>query len=170
MKKNLLLISSLLGLSFFFGSQALAICPVCVVAVGAGVGLSRYFGVDDVLTGIWVGGLLFSVSIWTIDWLAKKKWNFRFNEVLVFATYYLLTVAPLYYNELIGHPFNKLWGMDKLVLGIIIGTIGIFAGSNFYNFLKKKNNNRAHFPFEKVVMPVSLLIILNIIFYFITKY
>jgi hypothetical protein len=36
--------------------------------------------------------------------------------------------------------------------------------------LKQKNGGKAHFPFEKVVLPVAPLIILSVIFYFVTKH
>jgi hypothetical protein len=41
----------------FFAETASAICPLCTIAVGAGVGLSRWIGVDDAVTGLWIGGL-----------------------------------------------------------------------------------------------------------------
>jgi len=59
--------------------------------------------------------------------------------------------------------------MDKLVFGIVLGTIGLWLGTVLYEYLKKKNNGHAHFPYEKVVIPVGFLVILNIIFYFVTK-
>lgn len=169
MKNKIITVFLLVVASFVIAAKTYAICPVCVVAVAAGVGLSRYLGVDDVLSGIWIGGLLWSMSIWTVDWLANKKWNFKFRKLIIIAAYYILTVAPLYYSEIIGHPFNKIWGMDKLVFGIVLGTIGLYSGTVSYEYLKKKNNGRAHFPYEKVAIPVGLLIILNIIFYFVTK-
>lgn len=39
----------------------MAICPVCTVAVGTDVGLCRWLGIDDVLSGIWIGGLIISM-------------------------------------------------------------------------------------------------------------
>jgi len=169
MIKKIGLISLFLATSFLLSLKAWAVCPVCVVAVGFGVGLSRYLGVDDVLTGIWIGGMLLSLSLWTIDWFKKKKWRPKFRNIIVIAFYYLLTIIPLYYSGIIGHPFNKFLGIDKLIFGIVLGTIGLYAGNVWYQFLKKKNNGHAYFPFQKVVMPVSILIILNIIFYFLTK-
>jgi len=56
---------------------AKAVCPVCTVAVGAGLGFSRYLGIDDTISGIWIGGLMVSISFWTIDWMKTKKWNYR---------------------------------------------------------------------------------------------
>ena len=59
--------------------------------------------------------------------------------------------------------------LDKLLLGTIVGSFGFWAGAEWYYYLKEKNHGHAYFPFQKVVMPISPLIILSIIFYFITK-
>jgi len=60
-------------------------------------------------------------------------------------------------------------GVDKLLIGIIVGSFGFWFGAEWYFDLKKKNGGHAHFPFQKVVMPISSLIIMSIIFYFLTK-
>jgi len=69
MKKLFYLFSPL---SLLLALPAKAVCPVCVVAVGAGLGLSEYLGIDDSIAGLWVGGLLFALSLWTYDWIKKK--------------------------------------------------------------------------------------------------
>jgi len=53
MKK--ILISFLSVLVIFNTNQVFAVCPVCTVAAGAGVGLSRWLGIDDIIIGLWVG-------------------------------------------------------------------------------------------------------------------
>ena len=53
-------------------TSSYAICPICTLAVGAGVGLSRWLGVDDTVTGLWIGGLTVSMILWTIFWADKK--------------------------------------------------------------------------------------------------
>ena len=63
MKKIIVFALSIFGLNLLFAKQALAVCPICTIAVGAGVGLSRYFGVDDAITGLWVGGLIVSMIV-----------------------------------------------------------------------------------------------------------
>jgi hypothetical protein len=166
-KKAFSLLLAFLGIFFVFG-KALAICPICTVAVGAGVGLSRWLGIDDTITGIWIGGLTVSLIIWTINWLKKKDINFKSRGLVVLLSYYLLIVAPLYFSGIIGHPYNTLWNLDKLVLGIVLGSVFFFLGNWSYNVIKQKRG-RAFFPFQKVAMPILPLIILSLIFYFITK-
>ena len=152
-----------------FASSAQAVCPICTVAVGAGVGFSRYLGIDDTITGLWVGGLTVSMIMWTIDWLDRKRIYFKGRKIITTVLYYLLIVAPLYWIGIMGHPFNTMWGMDKLFLGIIFGSVTFFLGGVWYFQLKSKNNGHSFFPFQKVVMPISPLIILSFIFYFLTK-
>ena len=150
---------------------AYAICPVCVIAVGAGLGLSEYLGIDDTVAGVWVGGLLVSMIIWTINWLNKKNWSFGnkdFRDVLIVILYYGLTFWPLWEKGLIGHPLHRFWGIDKLILGTLVGSIGFLLANWWYNNIKKRRGH-AQFPFQKVVMPVGTLAILSGIFYFLTK-
>jgi hypothetical protein len=64
---------------------------------------------------------------------------------------------------------NKLWGMDRILLGMMIGSIVFFVAAVSYNQLKKNNKDHAYFPFQKVIMPLVSLIILSVIFYIITK-
>jgi len=148
-------------------AKAVPICIICTAAVSAGVGLSRWLGVDDAITGLWVGGLMVSISLWTINWLNGKKIKFFGRQPLVFISYYVMIIWPLFHYNIIGHPLNKLWGIDKLILGIIIGTLVFPAAILFNEYLKKKNNNKVYFPFQKVVVPVGILAILSLAFYLI---
>ena len=85
--------------SLFMAKTSLAVCPVCTVAVGAGVGLSRWLGVDDLITGTWIGGLLVSMIWWTIDWLNKK--NIRFSFLITFVKKHLIIISNKYLYRII---------------------------------------------------------------------
>ena len=168
--KNKFLYMFLFALMFFvlIPANALAVCPACTVAVSAGVGLSRWLGIDDTITGLWIGGFLVSIIIWTINWLSKKT-KFKAMPALTTFFYYAIIIFTLITTNIIGHPENILWGIDKLILGIFIGSVFFLIGSETYKYIKMRNKNRAWFPFQKVVMPILPLIILTIIFYFITR-
>lgn len=154
---------------FISPPKVLAICPVCTIAVGAGLGFSRWLGIDDIITALWIGGLTVSMIMWTLNWLSKKELNFKFEKIIITVFYYLMIIIPLYWTGMIGHPQNKIWGIDKLLFGIILGSLVFLIGGLSYYQMKKKNNNHAYFPFQKVVMPVGPLIVLSIIFWFMTK-
>lgn len=146
-----------------------AVCPVCTVAVAGGLGFSRWLGIDDTITGLWAGALVASVTFWTINWLNKKNIKFYGRKILVAFFWYGLTFIPLEYVGITGHPLNKLWGMDKFVLGVAVGSIAFAFASKYYEHLKRKNGGRPQFPYEKVVWPIAVLTILSEIFYFITR-
>lgn len=143
-------------------------CPVCTVGVVAGLGIAEKYGINDIITGIWFGGLIISLTGWTINWLRGKKWNFRGYKIVSLLVYVASVILPLYFTDKIGSPFHTYWGIDKLILGILLGSIGFLIGAITYMYFKKKND-KALFPFSKVVLPIAPLIILTIIFYYITK-
>ena len=163
----LLVLVGLLGT--FLANHVQAFCPVCVVAVGAGLELSHYLGIDDTVTGLWIGALLVALSAWTLEWLKGKNIKFKGEALAVYLAYYALTIIPLYWYGLMGQYGHTFWGVDKLLLGIIFGSVVFFFGGIWHLKLKKKNNDKVHFPFQKVVVPVGLLLILSFIFYFLTK-
>lgn len=156
-----------LTVGFLLANTAKAVCPVCVVAVGAGLGLSRWLGIDDIISGLWIGAMLVSLSVWTHEWIVKKGWGFKFSMYVIGALYYLLTFVPLFTYEILGHPLNKIFGVDKLLFGTIIGTIVFIISVWFHNFLKSKNNGKSFFPYQKVMVPVLTLIVLSLIMYII---
>jgi len=170
--KRALYFLPILFLAAFFGVQpAAAVCPICTIAVGAGVGLSRWLGIDDAIAGLWIGGLTVSLIAWTINWLEKKNYRFPGRNWLTAVAYYLMVIVPLYFTGLIDHPWNTICacGADKLLLGIVAGSLGFWTGAEWYYFLKNRNGGRANFLFQKVVMPVAPLAILSLIFYFLTN-
>ena len=172
MKKLFLYSAAILGLIIVSTGKALAVCPICTIAVGAGVGLSRWLGIDDSITGLWVGGLTVSMITWTISWFDKKNIRFKGRLIITILGYYLLIVVPLYFMGIMGNPLSTLCAcgiLDKLLLGIIAGSFGFWFGASWYYYLKEKNQGRAYFPFQKVVMPIAPLILLSIIFYLLTK-
>jgi hypothetical protein len=143
----------------------MAVCPVCTIAVAGGVGLCRFLGIDDLISGAWIGALLFSLFLWTIEWLDKRKIKFLFRKPLVFVFWYGLTIFPLMKIGIIGHPQNKFFGIDKLVFGIFSGTIVFLLSILFEDYLRKKNQGKAYFKFQKVLIPILFLIVLSLIFW-----
>lgn len=146
-----------------------AVCPVCTIAVGSCVGLARWLKIDDRITGLWVGGLIVSLIIWTIDYLNKKNIRFKARKILIAFGYYLLTVLPLYFTGVMGHPLNKCWGVDRLLFGIVLGSLVFWTASFLNDFLKKKNNNKSYFPLQKVAFPVVFLAITSLVIYLIIR-
>jgi len=168
MKKWVLLLP-LVFLSWNVAVPAQAVCPVCTGAVVVGLGISRWLGVDDVVTGLWIGAFIVMLSLWTINWLKKKSIRWLLRKLTVWVIYTTLIIGGLYLYGVFGHPLNKLWGVDKLLLGIIIGIINTYTIVQWYYWLKKRNNNKGYFKFQRTLMSLGSLILLSSIFYFLTK-
>ena len=169
MKKLLVFLSPIIFL--LSPKTALAACPVCTVAVGAGLGISRWLGIDDSVSGIWVGGLIVSLSFWFADWLTKKnlkilkKWSNKALVVASFILWSLLTYVPLWKAGVIGHPFNTILGMDKLIFGSIVGAGAFFVGV-FADKKVREKKCKQLFAFQKVTFPVTALVIVSLVVYF----
>lgn len=150
-------------------SIAMAVCPVCTVAVGAGLEGARLLGVDDVITGIWAGGLTLSLFFWTAGWLKKRGVKSAFWQIVVPFVFYYSLLGMVYLFPSVVFGANTLWGIDKFLLGTIVGTVAFYLGARWYIKIKRDNGGHAKFAFQKVVVPLSFLLIVTVIFWFITK-
>lgn len=161
----------LLSVLYALPSTAHAICPVCTVAVVAGLGLSRYLGIDDAISGLWIGGLILSSAFWMADWLHKRGLKIKIQVLnFIFAVvFYAVTLLPLFFTGVIGHPFNTVYGIDRLVFGIVVGSI-LFLLALRLDKTARKLYGKQFFVYQKVVFPVSALIILSLIFYVALKH
>ena len=153
----------------FFAKAAYAVCPICTVAVAAGLGLSRYLGIDDAVSSLWIGGIILSVSFWSIDWLTKKKINFKYRNILVFIFWYGLTLIPLQLTGIMGHPFNTVLGIDKILFGTVVGSVFFLLGILADKKVREKKGKQL-FAFQKVVFPVVALAIISLVIYYFGGY
>ena len=152
---------------------AFAVCPVCTVAVGAGLEGARLLGVDDVLTGIWAGGLTVSLIAWTANYMKKRGVKSKIWYVLNVVVYYAL--LGLVYIVPRGHPYvvfgdKCMWGIDQFLLGAIVGSVVFVAMALWYERIKRNNGGHAWFPFQKVAWPFGGLVIATLIFWAIIKW
>jgi hypothetical protein len=172
MKKISKYLLGLIGI-FVCAGTAYAVCPVCTIAIGAGLEGMRMLGVKDVLTGIWAGGLTVSLIGWTANYMHKhgvKNPIWYILNVLV----YVSLLAGVYFVP-VGNPVvkwwdNCMWGIDQFLLGVLVGTVTFILMELWYMHIKKKHGGHALFPFQKVVMPFSGLLVMTGVFWAIIKW
>ena len=82
MKKTSIIIAIFSVVSILKYKVAEAVCPLCTIAVAGGVGFSRWIGIDDTISGLWIGALTLSMALWNINWFDKKKIHFKFHMLL----------------------------------------------------------------------------------------
>lgn len=169
MKKSVLSALIVFVVAVLAMPAAWAVCPVCTVAVGAGLEGARLLGVDDVITGIWAGGLTLSLFFWTVGWLKKRGvTNVWLLIVLPLVVYYGL-LGAVYLMPGVTFGAQTLWGIDKFMLGVIVGTLAFYLGARWYVKIKRDNGGHAKFAFQKVVVPLSFLLVATAVFWLITK-
>jgi len=141
------------------------VCPVCTVAVGVGVGALRIWGVDDLITGIWFGALILSSIIWMLNFFERKNITFLFKKILVIVSFYAIFIVPLYYMGVMGAAANQIFGMDKLLFGVIIGSIIFLAAVWSNHYLKRINEGKVLIYYQRVIIPLVYLALASIIIY-----
>ena len=144
------------------------VCPVCTIAVAAGVGILRSVGIDDIITGIWFGALIVSSIAWMISWLDKKSIHFLFRKIVVIISFYILFIGPMYW---FGYMKNapEIYGYSRLMIGVVFGSIIFILGVLADKYLRKINDDKQSILYQKVIVPLTFLIISSIIGYFLIK-
>lgn len=163
MLRILSFLSALLVSVKAFASPA---CPVCMVTVGASLYIAEKSGLDRCVIGAWSGALLAICGYFLIRWFNKKNWHFAGRDfILMVAT--VGSIGFMYMGQLEYNPviIGFLY-IDSFLLSNIAGALVFIFGIHFYEWMKAKNNGRAHFPFEKVAVPVLSVGILSTLLYF----
>lgn len=150
-----------------FALPVYAQCPVCVVTVGGGLFIAKKLGIDDLLVTIWLSSLNTAIAFWFASFMKNKLLK---NGIGWTVAFYILTVGTLFYTKQIGHKYNTLFGIDKIVFGMTIGFV-ISLGAIFIDkIVRKKNNGKVLFYYQKVIIPLATLILTTLFFMFIMKF
>ena len=141
-------------------------CAVCTVAVGASLEIARSYGVDDAIVGVWAGAMLVILGYWLLKWMDKKGWNFKGRDFIVLVSSVAM-IGFMYISELVYTPeIIGIFYIDAFLFSVIIGALVMHYSSDFYQWMKAKNGGHAHFPFEKVAVPVAALCLTSLYFYY----
>lgn len=159
------LISTGVLLSAFFVTlgEVFAVCPICMMAVGAGVGVSRWLGISEVIMSLWIGAFLATFAGLLVKKIIKY-FSFKGAKELLILAFYALALFALRITGLMGAPGNTILGIDRVFLGIVIGTIVFLLAFYLHETIKNKRG-KVLFPFQKVIIPLLALIIASFIMY-----
>ncbi|MDR1071728.1 MAG: hypothetical protein LBL21_03750 [Rickettsiales bacterium] len=162
MKKlhRLTLVSCLLSLVSY---AAHAVCPVCTVAVGAGLEGARMLGVDDAITGVWAGAFTLIMVFWTAKYMSRKGIENAIWYIFDLVVWYAM-LGLVYFMPSMNYGENTLFGIDKFLLGIVAGTIVFYAAEKWNARLLRKNGGKSRFKFQKVIIPFGSLLCLSGVF------
>ena len=155
-------------LAFVFGfvGKVLAnpACAVCTVAIAGSLTIARKLGVDDCIVALWAGAMLAMLGYWTIRFMDKRHWTFKGYKL--FSMAFCVSMLGFVYIKDLTYTPNVILGflyMDYFLFTGLLGAGALIFGVNFYAWMKAKNGGHAHFPFEKVVVPIALLALINLV-------
>ena len=155
-------------LLFFTGLVALpsvfAHCPLCTAAVGAGTVVSRFFGVDDTIFGVWFGAFLVST---TLMFEKRTKKVAPLQDLLLSTIVVALTLYSLYLAGIVGDLRYTLYGVDKLVLGTLAGALITYIVPKASKTAIRLRG-QPFFPFQTLVLTLITLIVASAGFYVLT--
>ena len=141
-------------------------CQICNIAIGAGVGVAQKMGVPVAIVGLWAGALLTLLGYWLVKFFDKRGWKFWGRNALLIG----LSVAMIAFAYVGDIDYSPQWFMgfiyiDPILFGTLVGMILFILVEKLYERMKAKNGGHAHFPFERVVLPVVALALASWVMY-----
>lgn len=154
-------------------SAVSAHCPLCVAGAAAGITLTRWIGVDDSITGVWIAALLGAMSFWVYSWLLSKKIKFVEKYQLaikpsIYLVIFLTTLWSFYKFRLIIR-MSQIFGLDKLTFGMLTGGV-LFYLVDILDDLVIKRNGKVFFPYQRIVISLGSMLFLSVNIYILINF
>lgn len=166
MKKLTLLLPIFLG-SLVFAPSAYAHCPLCVAGAGVGLAVSRYLGIDDSISGIWIAAFLGATALWTSGYIKKKY--LPLQDALIYLSFFALTIWSFYKFNLVTIHAGIIMGVPKVIFGMIFGGV-LFYIVEVINQLIRQIKGRVLFPYQPVVFSLSTMFLASVADYIFINY
>lgn len=154
-------------LLFIFAKPVLAHCPLCAAGAGAGLTLSRWLGVDDSITGIWLAAFLAAISLWFSGSLKKKY--IPFQNFIIYVAIFGLTLWGFYAFGLINTHAGIIMGYPKLTVGMVLGSVVFYILEEANQYIIKRKG-RILFPYQRLVVGLGGMFVLSILMYVFVNY
>ena len=137
--------------------SALAHCPLCTVATGAAVAVTRFYGVPDGVVGVFIGAFAISTCLWFNTWLKKHRKEFAMQGQVLALVSLVLTVVSLQVAGLFTG--NALFGLPSLLTGTLIGSLTSTAGYGLHSFLRHRANNANLVAYQGVIAVLVSMVV-----------
>lgn len=157
--------SWLLALPAFLASlpAAMAHCPLCTMATGAAVGVARFYGVDDAIMGVLIGGFVVSSALWANNACKKRGWNFIYAQgsTIVLLSLVLTIIGFKTGGLLTG---AVLFGIPRLLTGMLFGTVASLAGHGVHKYLRHTNDGSNLIPLQGMSIMLASMLVVTAVF------
>jgi len=166
MKKFLVFVLGLVS-PLFFAPAALAHCPLCVAGAGAGLTLSRWIGIDDSITGVWLAAFLGAMAFWSEVLIKDRELKLRLRP-LIYIGIFVATIWSFYkFNLIVKH--GEIFGMHKLIFGMVVGGIAFYLVDVIDDLLIKKYG-KVFFPYQRIIVSLGSMLTLSVGIYILINY
>ncbi|KKQ98256.1 MAG: hypothetical protein UT24_C0007G0016 [Candidatus Woesebacteria bacterium GW2011_GWB1_39_12] len=145
-----------------FPKEIQAHCPLCVAGAAAGITLTRWVGVDDSITGIWIGAFLGASAFWLLRLLGQRNKIF-FNRFVGAGIYILIFITTLwsFYKFKLVIRMDSIFGFDKLTFGMVLGS-AVFYLVDLVNIILKRKNGKSLFPYQSMVFSLGSIVVTSL--------
>lgn len=157
----------ILTLRLILAPAALAHCPLCTVGAGAGLALSRWLGIDDSISGIWIAALLGATSLWFANSLKKKY--LPYQNYFIYWFVLLTTIGSFYAFKLVDEHAGLIVGVPKAIFGIASGGL-VFYLVDLLNIYIRKYKGKVLFPYQGIVFSLGAMLLLSLAVYVFINY
>ena len=150
-----------------FIQSVYAQCPVCIVTVGGGLFLAKKLGIDSLLTALWISALNTAISFWFVSYIKKPKFlknPYLWTVILFGSTWGYLAASKQMY-----HLRDTFLHVDKVLFCLVGGVVVWILGMGLDKLSRKMNGGKILFFYQKVIIPVFVLILTTGIFAILIK-
>lgn len=151
-------------------------CPLCTAGAALAAGTATWLGVKVTIIGLFIGAFATSLGFWVSNVLKKKSKKYFFLQTpLIVILSFLLTLIPImpivksdsmpikvWITGEVGSFLNKTYWINKFLLGGVIGLLIVVLSPSLSKGVTKIRKGKI-FPFQGVIITLSLLIITALI-------
>ncbi|MCF6276562.1 MAG: hypothetical protein L3J07_01790 [Candidatus Magasanikbacteria bacterium] len=163
---------SFLSIGLFVPTIAKAHCPLCTAGAGALAVGAAYLGVSTIIVGMFIGAFALALSLW-IERIVKKQY-IKYQKQIIITLVFLSTIIPimpliteyqsfnLYLFGEYGSLLNRTYMYNKFIVGVIVGTLIMYASPYLSMYIKEKRNGKL-IPYQGIIITFSLLVLFSLI-------
>lgn len=161
------LLSVAVAYKLIFPAVSQAHCPLCVAGAGAGLTLTRWVGVDDSISGVWLAAFLGAISFWSESLIKRRELRPKLRP-FIFIGIFAATIWSFYKFNLVIR-MSQILGLDKLIFGMVIGGVAFYLIDVLDDYIIKRNG-KVFFPYQRIIVTLGGILVLSLGVYILINY
>lgn len=145
-------------------------CPLCVAGAGVGLTLSRWIGLDDSITGLWLAAFLGTMSFWIYPSFMRKihKPGWFWLKPAIYILIFASSIWSFYRFNLVIR-MEKMFGLDKLIFGMVTGGVVFYLVDEINNLIIRLKG-KVFFSYQRMVVALGSILLLSFLDYYLIGY